>query len=499
MNTFMNNLKDATDYTYTENGAVAKRHLENRVYDMFATGAAYRNRSAQDCVFLFKQAYDENPELALKCLFWIRDCRGGAGERRFFKECYHWLASAHTAAAARNMTLIPTYGRVDDLYCLVDTPLENDMFEYLHKSVNMAMNAIMTGEVADIDAYYVFKWLKSPNASSKETKRLAKKTYMAFGMTEKKYRQMLSKGRECVKVLETLMSSNRWDEIDFSKIPSKAGINYRKAFERKELIAQKYKEFAASKETKVNADTLFPYEIVKKAHAARCNATDTEKQMIEKYWDNQKDYLNGNPCKMLCVVDTSGSMTWADASVAPIDVAISLGLYCAERIGGPFHNHYISFSRRPQLIETIGVDFIDKVDRIYRTNLCEDTNIQAVFDLLLKIAKQPTTKREDLPDTIVIISDMQINSMTSGQWIEDTAQTEMEKIRSKWAAEGFEVPRLVYWNVDARGDANIIDAGPNVSFVSGFSPVIFQSVLTGKTGWDLCLETLLAKRYEAVK
>jgi hypothetical protein len=344
------------------------------------------------------------------------------------------------------------------------------------------------------------KWLKSENAHSKESRRLAKKTREYLGMTSKQYRQMLSKLRTHINVLEKLMSANRWDEIDFSAIPSKAGLVYRNAFARRDMIAKKYESFIKDENTKVNAGTLYPYEVVEKAleMRGRYNSNSTEREVINKYWDNLPDYLEGKNCSMMCVIDTSGSM-WG----RPINVAISLGLYCAERITGPFSGKYISFASRPQLIETKGVDFVDKVHRIYRTNLVDNTNLTAVFDLLLATAVHEKVKKEDIPKTIVVISDMEIDMATSSwrhyenRWTKESAATEMEKIRQKWDRCGIDMPKLVYWNVNARNDT-ILDAGPNVSFVSGCSPIIFRQVMTGKTGFDLMLEILLQDRYKEI-
>ncbi len=349
----------------------------------------------------------------------------------------------------------------------------------------------------------IFKWLPSENSSSKRTKSLGNKIRRYLGLTHKQYRVLLSYGRKKTKVLERLMSANEWDKIDFSQIPSKAGLIYKNAFARRDIIKQKYETFAKSKDTKVNAATLYPYEIVAKAiknftydwdFDCHWTGTDVDRAMINKYWENLPDYLNGKPMKMMCVVDTSGSMC-GNAANAPINIAISLGMYCAERIGGPFKNHYISFSSRPQLIETVGTDFCDKVYRIYKTNLCSNTNLAATFDLLLETAKR--SDPEDIPETILVISDMEINYMATGHWTEKTAQTEMEKIKAKWEAAGIKCPKLVYWNVNARHDV-ILDAGPDVSFVSGASPTIFKQVLTGKTGWDLCLEAIDSPRYEKI-
>lgn len=203
----------------------------------------------------------------------------------------------------------------------------------------------------------------------------------------------------------------------------------------------------------------------------------------------------------MCVVDTSGSMTSRyNATVTPIDVAISLGMYCGERIGEPFKNYFISFSSRPQLIKIEGIDFVDKVARIYRQNLCEDTNLNAVFDLLLKMYKNNQVKAKDLPEQLIVISDMEINNGSC--WYSDKERTtEMQRIRNEWEAAGVKMPKLVYWNVNARHDLILDDANnDDVTFVSGCSPVVFQSILTGKSGKDIMIDKLVnSGRYTNVK
>jgi len=500
-NTFMNQLSNDFNYARTENGALTHRTTNSAVYDMFALGAAYRSRSDEDCILLFKNAYEEDSILALKCLFYIRDCRGGQGERRFFRTCFRWLAENKPARARRLIEYLPEYGRYDDLFELFGTPVESHVMELIRCQLMTDMASEKNG------ISLLAKWMPSENASNHDTISRAHKIRNYLGVTSKQYRQMLSKLRKRINVLERLMSANEWDKIEFDKIPSRAGLIYRNAFARRDIIAKKYESFAKDKNTKVNAKTLYPYEIV--AKAVKCpgwtyqfdSLSDVDRAMINKYWENLPDYLNGKNCSMMCVVDTSGSMTGTEAA-APINVAISLGLYCAERIGGPFKNHYISFSSRPQLIKTEGIDFVDKARRIYKTNLCENTNLEAVFDLLLKTATKRGVKQSDIPKTIVVISDMEIDSGTgywnNNHWSKNSASTEMEKIRQKWDAYGLKLPKLVYWNVDARQN-NILDAGPNVTFVSGMSPVIFSQVLTGKTGYDLMLETITAKRYEVIQ
>lgn len=504
MNTFMNQLKATTNYGYTENGALKHNTTTSAVLDMFALGGAYRKRSDEDCILLFKNAFEEDPVLAIKCLFYLRDVRGGQGERRYFRTVYRWLCKNNYAVAEKNLEKIPEFGRWDDLiYITEGTGLEIPAFILIKYQLFIDKQSKTPSLLA--------KWMPSQNASNVETKRLGHKLANFLEMTDREYRKTLSTLRERIKVLETLMSQNRWDEIEFDKIPSRAGLIYKNAFAHKEVTAARYAAFMKNKANKVNAGALYPYEIVAKAinHSHwdwKDDMSEVDRQALEKYWNNLPDYFANTPnSKMMCVVDTSGSMTGSSAS-APINVAISLGMYAAERANGPFKDHYISFSRTPQLIKIEGIDFVDKVRRIYRTNLCENTNLSAVFDMLLAIADKPNVREEDIPNHLVIISDMEIDYATSSgwysnrdsDWSKNNIKTTMESIRSKWAAHGHKMPKLTYWNVDARNNT-ILDAGPNVSFVSGMSPSIFTQVMTGKSAWDLMIETLMSDRYKTIK
>ena len=508
MNNLINNLKEETNYTLTENGAVAHKSTLNAVYDLFALGGAYRKRDEDDCILLFKKAFEENEELALKCLFYLRDIRGGQGERRFFRICLRWLADNHPEAAFRNLDLVPEYGRWDDLYSVIGTNLENDALDIFASQLNKDLISLKESDSEGVSL--LAKWLKSENASAHETKVLGNRTREYLGYSHKKYRKILSALRTRINIVEKLMSEGQWDKIDFAKIPSKAGLIYRNAFAHNDLTRERYADFMSNKETKVNAAALYPYDIVSKVtkkitrdwrSGYQLVLNETERNTLNKYWENQIDYLNNKPCKIMCVVDTSGSMTseYKDSSITPIDVAISLGMYCAERIGEPFKNYFISFSSRPQLIEVEGVDFCDKVKRIYQQNLCDDTDLKAVFDMLKRMYIEGRVTKEDMPEQLIVISDMEINR--GSYWRDEVRmKTDMELLRSEWAAIGLELPKLYYWNVDARHN-NILDDpnNPNVSFVSGCSPIIFQSVISGKSGVQLMLDKLNSNRYANIR
>ena len=501
MNTFLNGMKTAANYTLTENGAVTHKSTMDGLMDLFAMGAAYRSRTDEDVIMLFKNAFDADPVYALKCLFYIRDVRGGQGERRFFRVATKWLASYNTDAMQRNLIHVPEFGRWDDLFVFIGTPLETQ-----------ALNIVKHQLALDVQCKapsLLGKWMPSENTSSAKTRKTAAKVRAFMGMTPKQYRKTLSVLRARINVLERLMSEGRWDEIEFDKIPSKAGLKYKNAFARHDIERMKrnpevktYADFAKDTTTKVNAKDLYPYEVVDKATQCFHTSMDnTDRLMVNKFWDNLADYFNGKSLNALAVVDTSGSMTWSGGAAKPINVAISLGMYCAERAKGPFAGHYVSFASRPQLIEVKGVDFVDKVRRIYSANLCDNTNIEATFDMLLTTALQNSCSQSDLPENIIVISDMEFDA-ARGYYSRGNSnvKTLMEGIREKWARHGYRMPKIIYWNVDARQDNIPEDIGVgDISFVSGMSPSIFDTILSGKSGYDLMMEKLNSPRYEVIR
>ena len=512
MNKFLNGLTNGANYTLTENGAVTHTTTRSDLLDMFAMGAAMRKRTDEDVILMFRKAFKENPSYALKCLFYIRDIRGGQGERRFFRVCMRDLATQNTEAAMRNLRHIPEFGRWDDLYIFIGTPLEDAALNFMKEQLALDIQCKTPSLLA--------KWLKSENTSSAESRRLATITRKAFGMNHKQYRKTLSVLRARINVLERLMSENRWDEIEFDKIPSKAGMIYKNAFARHDIEREKsikdvqtYAEFAKDTTKKVNAKTLYPYECVEEASklmgstswgSRHSNMNDTNRLMINKYWDNLTDYFNGASLNALAVVDTSSSM-WG----TPVYVATSLGMYCAEKCNGPFAGHYVSFSRNPRLVKVEGVDFCDKVDRIIRTDLCENTDIEKTFDMLLDTAVRNRCSQADLPQNIIIISDMEFDAARGYGRTYDwatrtykvnnaTPETLMEGIARKWRECGYQMPHLIFWNCDARqNNIPMLGNGP-ISYVSGFSPSIFQTIMTGKTGYELMMEKLNSSRYEVI-
>ena len=505
MNTFMNGLKDATNFTYTENGAITHKTTKSNLLDMFALGGAYRNRSDEDCILLFKKAFEEDEVYALKCLFYLRDARGGQGERRFFRVCVKWAADNYTEAMKRNLIHIPEFGRWDDLYTFVDTSLEKDALKILKDQLKLDVQCKTPSLLA--------KWLKSENTSSKESQRLGKITRKCFGMTSKQYRKTLAILRDRINVLERLMSEGRWDEIEFDKIPSKAGLKYKNAFARHDIERvkaglQSYADFAKDTSKTVNASVLNPVDIAEQvfAHNFWKAPSETDRLMWQKYWDNQIDYYNGAEASDLAIVDVSGSMIGT-----PMNAAVSMGAYMAERCKGPFKNHFITFSNNPELVEFEGVDIYDKFQRAIKADWGGSTNIEAVFDLMLKTAIRNRVPVEEMPKTLYIFSDMEFNGhlsrgpVSSERWfcsglLRDANQIEtlLEEIELEWSIYGYKLPRVIFWNLNARNN-NIPALGGKFSYVSGFNMNMVKTILSGKDGYDLMMEKLNDSRYPVIK
>lgn len=514
MNNFLNNLKEKTNFTYTENGSITHRSTLNMVYDLFALGGSYRSRVDDDCAFLFKKAYDENPALALKCLFYLRDIRGGQGERRFFRVCLKWLVKENPNLVIKNLKNIPEYGRWDDLFVLLGmgNKVNTAVMELIKEQLALDLESYQSSPTAGVSL--LAKWLPSENASAKETKKNATTIRKYLGMSSRDYRKMLSTLRSRLNLVETMMSQGKWEEIQFDKIPSKAGILYKNAFAKHDY--DRYKEFMENRQTKVNTKTLYPYDI---AHMAfnipwrvfgeNYDVYSTDRLAIQKYWDNLIDIYEGKEENGLCIVDTSGSMCGR-----PLETAIGLGAYIAERGHGPFANHFITFSSQPELVKFDGIDIVDKFQRAENANWNQNTDLKAVFDLLLRTAKINNASAEDMPTRLYILSDMEFDGClmtpysikgSSFDWgcrcntTEDNVNTLLENIAIEWKEEGYELPEVVFWNLDARSDRIAALTGGRFSYVSGSSPIIIQQILQNKTGINIMLSKLLESgRYDAI-
>lgn len=486
MNNFLNDMKKQTSFTTTENGAIAYDTTQNGLLDFFAEASALRNSNSSKMIELFEKAYAEDPTLAMKCLFYTRDIREGQGERRVFRVILNHLGNNRPDLVKLNLHLICEYGRYDDLLVLLDTNVANDVISLIKEQLDVDKSMKHPSLLA--------KWLPSCDTSSAETRAKATIIRKSLGMNEKQYRKMLSGLREKIRVTERLISDNRWADLDLEKLTANNYLKYQSAFRRHiPDMWTNYVNRVQEGTATVKSATLYPYNIVNKAK----RAYGQDSVLCDEMWKALPDYSDGQMESALCMVDVSGSMDVSvSGSVTAMDVAISLGLYISERVQGPFNNHFMTFSESPKIVEVKGDSLSDKIYNMSRADWGMSTNIERAFDLILQTALRTSASQEEMPKKLIIISDMQFNSAMHSRRME----TLFDGIKSKFESHGYQMPTVVFWNVDAKKTAfQVSEDSKNVLLCSGCSPVILKGVLKYNNPMELVLETLNSPRYEAVK
>lgn len=461
---FTDLLEDAVNFTETENGAVALKSTKSGLLDAFGKLGAMRTNEATEIIKTFNLAFAEDKELAMKLLFYVRDIRGGQGERRVFRVIMNHLAKNKPEVVIKNLDNFAFYGRYDDLLCLLDTPVEREVLGYIYDTLKSDLKSVEQGGAPSLMA----KWLPSANGT-KNTRQVALKIVSCLNMSERTYRKTLSKLRRALDLVEIKIAENRYEEIEFSKLPSKAQMVYRELFMRKaqERYLAYLKELMTGK-AKVNAGTLIPVDIVSKIMDK--NPSLAERYLYEAMWQNLPNYFEGRNETGLCVVDVSGSMCGV-----PMEVAISLGLYCADKCNGVFKNSFITFSEHPELVKVQGEDIVDKVLNMRNADWGYNTDFNKVLLLILDTAIQNNCSQSDLPNKLYVISDMQFDHANGSG---NTLHRDWAK---KFAEHGYEMPAIVYWNVRT-SDCGMFQEdknGTNVAMVSGYSPVLFKNVIDG--------------------
>ena len=492
---FINALRKESNKTFTENGALTNKSSLDGLLDFFATGAAMRLQSEEDILSLFLKAFSEDKLLALKTLFYFRDCRKGQGERRLFRTILKYLANNYPEIVIKNISLIPFYGRWDDLFVLFDTKCEMEMMNYVLNQLNDDVNNYEKNQNVSLLA----KWMPSINTSSYYTVSIAKKFINRLGIKEKGYRKMLSLLRGYIKVVEKQMCSNEWNIIEYSKVPSKAMLTYEHAFQRHDTSRfDKYINDVKEGKTKINSSVLYPSDLVAKSFSLT-SEDSTSISVLDEQWKVLPNYISGDQQKnILVVADTSGSMFDA---IGSIYVSIALALYCSERINGPFKNYWMSFSEEPTFQEVTGNNLFEKIKLLDRELWGCNTNLLAVFRLILdkiydlEVEKNRKLKENEIPTHILIISDMEFDQGSNSR------QTNFEEIKDMYEEAGYNLPKLVWWNVASRQKNVPItkDNNGNV-MVSGYSPSILQYIL-GTDEYnpiDMMLEVIQSERYKDV-
>ena len=477
-------LKNEANRTYTENGAVTHASTYSDCLDLFATIGALRSSDEQEILNRFVRAFTEDPDLALKTLFFARDVRGGLGERKVFRVCLRWLAHNAPASAKKNIPYVAEFGRWDDLLSLLGTPCEKDAMHLMKQQLEADMEAMDMGD----DVSLLAKWLPSVNASNARTVVSAKRIARFLGMTDAAYRKTLVKLRQHIRIIE-----NSLREKDYS-------FKYRKAFYRND--SERYGEFlnkVSRGEVQMHADTLMPYELVEPylhySWASRSfmrDISEEEKNTLNATWASLPAFANNE--NALAIIDTSGSM-YDGGKPLPAAVALSLGLYFAEHNTGMFKNHFIEFSSKPQLIEVKGDTFADRLRYVASFNEIADTNLEAVFDLILNAAVRNKVPQEELPATLYLISDMEFNCC-----VRNAGTTNFENAKAKFEAHGYQLPKIVFWNVQSRNTQQPVTQNEQgVALVSGCTPRIFNMISDGVLSpLGYMLEILGTERYAKI-
>ena len=488
-NAFVNAMRVESNYTLTENAALTNKSTLSHVLDWFGAGGALRTRSEADIVRLFSNAWAQNRLTALKILFYFRDVREGQGERRTFRTLLRWLAERYGDVAEKNIENVPFYGRWDDLYALVGTSLEAEAFKYVSAQLRKDVRDMGKGESISLLA----KWLKSENTSSKESRRLGRKTREALGFTPKKYRKTLSKLRAYIDVLERKLCAGQWKDVDYEKVPSKASLVYRKAFGKHDHDRyDAYLKAVEKGEKKMNAGAVYPYEIV------RAILATNEAQMIkglDLQWKAMPNWMENNGHKGIVLADMSGSMFWSNNGL-PAHVALSLAIYFAERNVGPFKDVFISFSAAPNFHSIHGNNLREKIDNMDKNDWSGNTDLQAAFNLILTTALKNKVPQKDMPEVLYIVSDMEFDGACRSN-----TKTNFDVMKKKFELAGYQLPRVVWWNVDSRNDnfpIRVDDTG--TALVSGCSPSILKSLLSAVSfdPMSIVYETVNAERYDRV-
>ena len=482
----LNYLKNEANKTLTENGAATYLTTESDCLDLFATIGALRHQCESEIEARFMRAFTENRDIAMKLLFFARDIRGGLGERRVFRVILNWLAENEPASLRKNLEYVAEYGRFDDLLALMGTKCEKDMLDVLKKQFDADNEALKAGGEVSL----LGKWLPSVNASNKDTVFYAKRIAKHFGMPDAAYRKALVALRARIRIIENNLREKDYS-FDYSKQPSKAMFKYRKAFMRND--GERYTKFlddVASGSEKLHASTLMPYEIITPFFNTK--VSDEERKAINTTWISQEDF--GNDENALAVIDGSGSM-YCYSDPIPATVALSLGIYFAERNKGAFKNHFITFSENPQLVEIKGKDILDKVRYCHEYNEVANTNIQKVFELILNAARKNFVTQDEMPSRVYIISDMEFDYCTV-----DSSMTNFEYAKKIFAEAGYKLPEVVFWNVASRNTQQPVKMNEQgVALVSGCTPRLFKMMAGGVVDpFTFMLEVVESERYAKI-
>lgn len=470
MSNFANSFRNQTNVTYTENGAKVYSTTGNPVLNLFARIGGMRKATESELNRMYLDARNSDKELADNMILYARNIReGGIGERRIARTLLKTLALKDSAKVSRNLDTIVSAGRWDDLFVLEGTSVETEALEFMKNQFTKDIKDMAKNESISLLA----KWLPSPNTSSKETRRLARKVYTYFGITERTYRKTLAALRKYLDVVEKKMSSNQFGAIDYQAVPSVAMTRYRSAFGRHDYERfDKFINAVTKGEAKINASVSYPYDLIMpyinqtSSWYSRYNIKVDK--VLEAQWKALPDYVEGEH-NVIVMSDVSGSM-YCEGN-KPIATSVSLGIYFAEHNSGHYKNLFLTFTDRPSLYELDPTETVaSRVDEVMK-HVGYNTNLDGAFDAIYRTAVQAG----EAPEALVIISDGEIDAFASRGQVDSI----VEKWQKTYAKAGLVAPKLIMWNVCSRGNRFISKCGnPGIAYVSGSSAATFKELTT---------------------
>ena len=433
----------------TENGAITHSTSSNKCVDMFFLIGASDKLDDMDIIAMFVGAYVENPKLAVQILLWSRDCRGGAGRRRAFTVIMKFM---RTAAS----------DDLNEVYeeCIIRTPelgYWKDVFnidEPSEDSLNWLSHQLEENDNANLLA----KWFprKGPWFVG---------MHKYLGLTAGQFRRKLVSMSDTV---EQDMCSQQWSEINYSQVPSIAGLRYRRAFTRHD--EQRYTQYitdVSEGKSKVNSSVLYPHQLISPLLNNWSELTSDDAQDLDNRWNALPDCMNGTTDRILPMCDVSGSMTGL-----PMEISVGLGMYIAERNKGVFKNVVLTFSERPEFHEITGTDLKSRIISLSTAHWAMNTNLQKAFQVMLERAIAGKVSQDEMPTKLLIISDMEFDA--AGGF------NNYDAVKQQYANAGYVMPSIVFWNVNGRmGNIPVKCDTPNTALVGGYSPSILTSILSG--------------------
>ena len=493
-------INEETKWGKTWNGEDALVTTSSKLLDFFGASGSMRNADTMDKLNLFDGAFGEDKDAALKLLFYTRDVRGGYGERDTFNEIFAHLADINRESVSKNLWAVLEFGRAKDLYALIGTKAEEDMWQFMREQFELDFNNMEQGKSVSLLA----KWIATPDSKSDNTRALGKKTASKLGYDFKHmsaYKKKLRALRKYLDLPEAKMATGKWDEIEYSKCASKFLLTHRNAFKRHD--ADRYNEFinkVDSGEEKMHMDVVTPVDIMVKV---RNNYSSD----LETMWKALPDNVDGNA---LVMCDTSGSMWgWGyNGNVTPGDVAFALAMYIAERNKGDLKDLFMTFESNPHFLEFKGKTLPQKYQQFKNAPWGGSTDLEAAFRLLLDTAVKHNLAQEDMPKSIIIVSDMQVNCIRGIEFNYEDKNgspkvTFYDKMKMMYEQKGYNMPAVVFWNVNACGSANYHASASDkgVSMVSGYSTNVLKQVFEniGTTPYELMVKTVLEnERYKEI-